>query len=586
MSNELADLIALSKNEPDVFRRMMEEDPKFRRRIEELVALDDIWRAGEEVSAGGFAKWYEELYQRKFPKILEQVAEEFAWAYHNRKGVMLEAWRGFGKSTFFTAWSPYVMGVNPIGSTALIRINDAKAKEMGKAISNIIMNGGAWKKMFPHVLPDERAGWSVENGFEVLNTKVTGMPGSSNFETNYSKWRMACLADHLSEKSLLCNGIESGSNIGLHPTNGMWFDDLHDEQNTSSLAEMKKVINIMDGNIKPTWFSAGGSPTLGVFCTPWSKNPPDVYQIMLQTGLFKHVKLPIFKDDPDGEAVPETVEMVDGDTVKQMPVPPEWAGKTVKLAWPDVFPITKVAQMMVTYKTRFGQMCLLDVELSKPKNMKYHDFPHKDIRFDQWTMVLGVDPVGWVKGVSKGDGISHFAAAEILLTPFNNVVVAGGFVEKIDALEGEKRVAEQQRTYAKTYRNASIELNGIGAIWIAMITRTSGIKYHSHQTSEIGPGSKRERQYRFLQPIFASGAALVSDDPDDPFLAAVREYFDVFPNFTDDSYLADVGDALCNGLIDIPEIWTKIVVDTARTDIFNKRGSIGDPYVALLEGRR
>jgi hypothetical protein len=567
------------KRDPEAVKKALIDNPDLRQRI---IELGKTLKAGEGVSAEGFARWYEEQYQREFPYVFREIAESFSWAYHNRKGVILEGWRGLGKSTFFAAWCPYVMGVNPLGSTALIRINDSKAKEMGKVISDIVLTSLAWKKMFPHVIPDDRAGWSVENGFEVMDTRVTGVPGSPEFEKNYSQWRMKCLADHLSEKSLLCAGIESGSNIGLHPTNGMWFDDLHDEQNTRSVAEMKKVVDIIEGNIKPTWFSAGGSPTLGVFCTPWSENPPDAYQIMLKTGLFKHIKLPIFKEDPDGEEIPTTVLMANGETKN---VPPDYAGKKVKLTWKEHFPINKVAEMMITYGTRFGQMCLLDVSLSKPKNMKYHDFPHKDIKWDKWSMVLGVDPVATVKGVSIGSGISHFAGCMALKTPYNNVVIAGGFVEKIDALEGEKRVAETQRTYSRTYENASIELNGAGAMWIALITRTSGIKYHAHQASEIGPGSKKDRQYRFLQPIFASGAALVSDEQS-PYLDAVREYFDVFPNFTDDSYLADVGDSLCNALIDIPQVWSSIVVDTAKKDIFAKRNQTADPYIGLLEGRR
>lgn len=564
--SELTDLLVLWKTNPDEVVRILAGDPALR---DKFIEMDETVSAGERVSVDGFRKAYEQFYGRPLPGIDLTVVEEFVWAYENKKGVIYESWRGRGKSTFLTAWCPYLVGVNPVGSTALIRVNDQKAKEVGKVIADLIMTNPGWARIFPHVVPDERAGWSVENGFNVMDKRVTGEPGAPGFEEGYAKWRVMCLANHLSEKSLICAGIESGAIIGMHPTNGMWFDDLHDEQNTRSRAEMQKVTDILRGNVIPSWFSAAGSPTLGVFCTPWSRNPPDAYQVMLSTGLFKHIKMPIFEPDPNGEVFPPT-------------------GERVRLAWPEVFSMERVEEIYRAAGTRFGQMYLLDVEMSKPQNMRYQPFPAKDIKWNEWPMVLGVDPVGRVKGVSSGEGISHFAAAMLLKTPYNTLVVADGFVEKIDALEGEKRVAEVQRTYHKTYLNASIEMNGAGAMWIALITRSSGIKYHAHQVGELGRGNKKDRQYRFLQPLFASGSILVSD-ADTPFLNAVREYLDTFPNFTDDSYLADVGDSLVIAALDVPEVWTKIVVHDAhveREDIWIRTRRTKDPWVALLDGRR
>jgi len=576
--SEITDLIELYQRDPQAVAEIFKNNPALRNKF---IELDDIWRAGEAVSVDGFRIAYEQFFGRPLPYIMLPTAEEFVWAYRERKGVVFEAWRGVGKSTFFTAWCPYVMGVNPVGSTALVRVNDQKAKEMGKAIATIIQTNPGWARLFPNVVADEKAGWSVENGFEVMNLNITGDLNNPKFAAQYAKWRMQCLANHLSEKSLVCAGIESGLIIGLHPTNGMWFDDLHDELNTRSHAEMKKAVDVMEGNIIPTWFSAGGSPTLGVFCTPWSKNPPDAYQVMLATGLFKHVKLPIFVEDANGEVIPATTSTGEA-------VPAEWAGRKVKTTWPEVFGVQRIADMIKAFKTRFGQMCLLDVELSKPKNMRYQSFPAREIKWDQWPMILGVDPVGWVKGVSQGEGLSHFAGAMFLKTPYNTLVIGDGFVEHIDALEGEKRVADVQRTYARTYLNASIEKDGAGALWIALLTRSSGIQYHGHLVKEIGKGNKKERQYRFLQPLFASGSVLVSDAETD-FLNAVREYLDTFPNMADDSYLMDVGDAICQGALDVPEVWTKVIVhsDTSeKDDIWAKKKQSKDPWVALLEGRR
>lgn len=578
--SEISDLVSMWQNNREDVEKILATNASVRKLF---IDLDETFRAGEGVTVDGFKRAYTAFYNgRPFPYVAEAATEEFTWAYHNRKGVMFEGWRGFGKSTYFAAWCPYVIGVNPLGSTALARVNDAKGKEMGKTIADLIASNPGWQRIFSHVVPDYKAGWSVENGFNVMDIRITGVPGSDGFDQRYALWRMRCFADHLSEKSLLTAGIESGSIIGLHPTNGFWFDDLHDELNTRSQSELKRVTDIVQGNIIPTWFSAGGSPTLGVFCTPWSKNPPDAYQVMLATGLFKHVKMPIYVEDPNGEPIPATSS--DGHAID-----PEYAGKKVKLTWKEAFPAQRVADMIKAYGTRFGQMCLCDIDLSKPRNMRYQTYPAHEIKWREWPMILGVDPVGWVKGVSSGQGISHFAAAQLLKTPYNTLVIGDGFVEKIDALQGEERVAEIQRTFAKTYKNASIETNGAGAMWIAMITRNKNIKYHGHNVGELGAGNKKQRQYSFLQPLFASGAILVSD-AETPFLNAVREYMDNFPNFPDDSYLLDVGDALVMGAYDVPEIWTKIVVNAdqsaSRDSIFGKLKPKVDPWAALLDGRR
>lgn len=572
--SEITELLKEFQRDPVAVEKLLRDNPALAKSLRDNDELHALV-AGERPSVDSFRIVYREFFGRPLPYVDESVAEEFVWALKERKGVMYEAWRGKGKSTFFTAWGPTVMGWSPVGSTTLLRVNDQKAKEMGKTISEMIRTNPGWRKIFPHVVPDEKAGWSVENGFNVMDLRVTGDPGASDFEEKYARWRMACLADHLSEKSLLCAGIESGSVIGLHPTNGMWFDDLHDEQNTRSVAEMKKVVEIFEGNIAATWIGAGGSPTLGVFCTPWSLNPPDVYQIMLATGRFKHIKMPVFKEDEGGEEIP--MENADG-----QPALAEWVGKKVKLTWPEVFNMDRVIDMMHTYKTRFGQMGLLDISLSSPKNMRYQSFPHDDIKWNEWPLYDGVDPVGTVTGISSGDGISHFALYHLLKTPYNNIVIGDGIVEKCDALQGEQHVVDAQRTYP-THRGTSIETNGVGAIFAGNVTRNKGMKVHPHAVSELGQGSKKDRQYKFLQPLFANGSALVSDE-DTPALNAVREYLDNFPNFEKNSYLWDVGDALAIGLLDIPDVWTKVIAtDSRKMSVHdrNNRSGLGSAWNSL-----
>ena len=131
---------------------------------------------------------------------------------------------------------------------------------------------------------------------------------------------------------------------------------------------------------------------------------------------------------------------------------------------------------------------------------------------------------------------------------------------------------ESRRTYSRTHQGTHIESNGIGAIFIGNITRNKGYAPHAHAVSELGKGSKKERQYQFLQPLFASGSILVSDGNTD-FLNAVREYLDNFPNFARDSYLWDVGDAIAMGALGVPQVWTQVIVRDNRTENVHNRNA-------------
>ena len=78
------------------------------------------------------------------------------------------------------------------------------------------------------------------------------------------------------------------------------------------------------------------------------------------------------------------------------------------------------------------------------------------------------------------------------------------------------------------------------------------------KVSEIGAGSKLQRQYKFLEPLVRIGAVRVSDEKT-PVLNAVRDYFERFPNFAPSDPLADIGDALVLLAYGFPSIWTGTV---------------------------
>jgi len=237
-------------------------------------------------------------------------------AYHEKTGVILDSFRGSGKSFALGLWVLFVTGHNPKGSSVIVRINDDAADETGGWLAALIEYSPGWKMIFPNVVPDKDMKWS-NNGYNVKDVTVP-----------YGEWVEMTKADHLGEPSILPAGVTSSSIIGKHPSNGMYFDDLHNEKNTRSVREMQTVVDIFKSDIIPTWNRIGGHPTLAVACTLWHEK--DVYHAMMETGLFVHIQQPIMWLDPDGEYESEAKA---------------YSGEKVSLAWPEEFPMERVVEI-------------------------------------------------------------------------------------------------------------------------------------------------------------------------------------------------------------------------------------------------
>lgn len=491
------------------------EIPESEKEREILKARGELARS---ISEEGYKNLYWCITKREYPQSHMPILRGLLRAYKEHKGVMIQAWRGFGKSTDLLIWVLLLLGNNPVGSMAFIRINDTKAQEAGDAIAQIIENSFAWKCCFPNVIPDEKAGWSKKAGFFVQDTNVTNEPGG------YSKWREMCFADHISEASLICAGIESGSLIGLHPTNGQWFDDLHDEMNTRSATEMKGVVAAFDGNILPTWTDPKRPMTFAVVCTPWDSDN-DVYAYMLGTGLLELVKIPIFEFDESGELFAPL-------------------GKRVRLTWPEVYTMEAIGRIWQSQQMnpkRFWQMFLLDDKAARGSAVyKWFSMDHAQVRKTEWPMDAGIDPVYSDK---KEGGTSHFAMLYGLRIPLGGVVVSGGVLEKCSASAGMDYVVQAQRTYPN-FGRSWCETYGGGALFIQMVQQNPGMRINPIEQKQLPNEKKGDRQYTFLQPLLASGFFYVSDE-DTPVLNVLRNYLNSYPNITNP--LApewDVADAL------------------------------------------
>lgn len=497
MLPDIRKFVELTRKDPEKAKELLLKNPKV---LESLQELNKKYSAAEKVSLEGFKTFYKAIYLRELPFVQEPIVSEFVWAYENKKGVMEECWRGFGKSTLLVAWISYLIGARPVGSTAYVRINDTKAKEAGDAIAEIIETNPGWKEIFPHVVPDKEAGWSVERGFHIKDIKVCGAK-----DENYNKWLQLCFADHLTEPSLACGGVESGIIIGMHPTNGWWFDDLLDEGNTRSFAEMQKVTDIMDGNIIPTWFGVGGSPTLGGACTPWNDN--DVYVRMMKTGLFKKVQMPIFvREIPEVHPAKIVWEHNLEKYGKQMFEP---YGYEVILTYPEAYPMERVLEIYKANPARFGQMYLVDITTLKGLTLKREtlgEFPIDKIS-DTWTCYFGVDFASTTDKIKRDTDYFSISIGRII--PGGGMVCTGGYIDRLSMSEAIAKLQSLYELYHPVI--IGVEKLGGGRQFIEALMQSTRLPILQLPFEGAPLKSKGQKFEDVLNSLFSTGRMWISN---------------------------------------------------------------------------
>lgn len=478
--------------------------------------------ARENFTVDGFRDYFYCIWRMEMAPYARRWAKKFM----SGKWTILECFRGSTKSTTLTiTFASFVLGHFPETSLLIVQANDTAANKSTSSIKMIIEQFSGWKETFPHVVPDKGRGWGAE-GYFIKDTNIEQ-------EKGYGAWVEKTMQDHVKDPSFVGFGILSGNIVGMHPR-WLFLDDVHDRQNSVYPKDRENVVQTVRENLLPVLTKPGeNKPFVGIACTFWDEN--DAYHILLETGLFEHIKTPIFEYVEEG-----------GDA--------EWQGKSIKLAWPEGFPVEMVklyydSNDLKTFKREY----LCDESSTIDSAYRYQSYPETEIDL-RWVAVVGADPVSVL---NQGEGISHFAALDGLLSPFNQVVVTDGILEKCGALAGEEYIVNAQSTYPN-FMKAVIEGNGSGAIFGSTVSRHPGMVVQTVKVQDIGKGSKFDRQYKFLEPLVRSGAVRVST-ADKPILRAVRKYFDTFPNFTKEDPLADLGDALVLLVYGFPSVWISTV---------------------------
>ena len=453
------------------------------------------------VSVDGFCAWYELKFKREAPPVVRHVwAKEYVDAFTNHTGVLVEGHRGSGKSTFLITWIEYLIGKRPVGSSQIIRINAQQANEADEAISSTIEHNPAWQYCFPNVVPDFDKGWSQAGRF-VKDTDVCGVNNE-----NYGTWIASCSSDHLSEPSFLCSGITSKDFIGKHPSNGQYFDDLHDESNTRSAKEMQEIVDIIEKNIVPTWTRPDFRPILGVACTLWSSK--DGYHALLATGLFKHIKTPIYvlADEPYITVGDEKIKPSWIDKHKIV----EFEGQKIIPLW-EKYGIDAIKDFKRRSPVYFGLMYLCDLKSVQGKVLKeewLHEFPVERLN-PTYPVYFGIDFASTEDKLKDKDR-DYFALAVLMGLPWGGSVIIDGFREHLGFFEAVERVKLFAQRYP-TLVTVGVEKWGSGEKFTQALLYNSTLPIVQYPFEGAPVRSKGQRYQMELAPMFVDGRLWVTD---------------------------------------------------------------------------
>lgn len=453
------------------------------------------------VSVDGFCAYYECKFKRVAPPIVRYVwAKEYVEAYENHTGVLVEGHRGSGKSTFLITWVEYLTGKRPVGSSQLIRINQQQAGEADELISATIEFNPAWAFCFPNVVPDKDKGWSVSGRF----VKDLNICGEDNI--GYGTWTAMCTSDHLAEPSFLCSGITSRDFIGKHPSNGQYYDDLHDEGNTRSAREMQEIVDIIEKNIVPTWTRPDSRPVLGVACTLWS--PRDGYHALLRTGIFKHVKTPIYVD-AENPVIQVGNTQLEPHWIRDYPVA-DLEGKKIIPMW-DKYGIDAIKQLKKQNPVYFGLMYLCDLQSVQGKVLKeewLHEFPVEKLS-SHYPVYFGIDFASTEDKLKDKDR-DYFALAVLQALPWGGSVIIDGFREHLGFFEAVERVKLFATQYP-TLVTVGVEKWGSGEKFKEALLYNSTLPVVPFPFEGAPVHSKGQRYQNELAPMFVDGRLWLPD---------------------------------------------------------------------------
>jgi hypothetical protein len=505
-----------------------------------FIGAVEIERVGDCVSLAkaddgprGFEAFYRLVFGRALPR--HAVTEWLPAIYGAKRqglGTVIEAFRGSCKTTTLTiAWVAFRVGHHPEKSNLLLQVGDNIARDNAQQIADIIDYNQGWKRVFPQVEPDRKAGWS-STGYEVVQTDM-----------DYAEWRALCAREKGKDPTFVGLGYRSRAVIGKHPTGVLLVDDIHDENNTRSARELETVRKIVMGTILPTVTPDTWQVFVG---TPWTEN--DVLAYLKSTGRFISVRTPIMRSlDVDGEGSVIGDQGSGGDEKEdnsatpnsQLGVPnspPAIPDSQFAVpVWPERFPLAEIEKLRKTIgEVEFARMFLLDLEAASGVHLRREwlgGYPREKID-SRWPVVMGVDYASTADKLVGGRRDYFAVAIGRALPGGEGIVLVDGYRGHLSQGEAEAKLKDLAEAYPTT-QLIGVEAVGKGEEFFHLMLRTSRLPVRA-----VRPGrqSKGERFERDMAPLFELHRAWVAE-VDTPFLRAFRDEWARWPHGDHDDTL-------------------------------------------------
>ena len=441
-------------------------------------------------------------------------------------GAVIRAFRGSTKSTTFNTFAAWITGENPAGCSLIIRGTDVAAKESAEQVADIISMNEGFRAVYPYVVPDTDKGWS-QHGYEV---KLIHEDGE---DVDYLAWRRR--NSDRRDPSVVALPYTSETVLGMHPSNFLGCDDLHNDDNTTSDRLFRQVVRRLTGTIFPT--RRPHNPLTVFVGTPWLTD--DVLARVLDTGEYIGIVTPVYTP---------TDEPVNGTDVVQF----EWETEPVKLTWPEWMGegqiIKEYNQDITPNKAEFARMMLCDLTRTERGVFRFQNFPYIDIDV-KWPANGGCDYASVPDPTKRDPHRSHYALAYLLKNPATNtLIVYDGILEQCTQEVGEQHIRTAQNSFP-SWGMTVIESDGKGEEFIYTLQRQPGLRLDPRKT---GGKRKADRLVLGLGPWLANGRVLVSD-ADTPFLNAFRRFLNLYPNVTRSDPGWDAADSVYWAMHAFPE---------------------------------
>ena len=443
-------------------------------------------------NANGYSAFYELIMKMQPPAHVADWIKEIYKADEEGKGIIIEAFRGSTKTTAINIYNAFCLGHRPTNNSLLIQIGDQSATTNTAFIADLIEHHPAWKMVFPHIVPDKERGWG-DHGYEIKRSDI-----------DYNEWiDMLSGPEGKKDPHLIGVGYKSGAIIGMHPSNTLTIDDIHDERNTFSVREMSQVISILTGTIFPTMEPGARKIIIG---TPWIEG--DTLDYCKSTGMFAHIKTPVMRYAAEGE--PGAVYFSNEELM-------DFAGWYV-LTWPEKFGKEEIIERRkFSGKKEFARMYLLDLSAADEDGVRFQTYPHERID-TTWIARGGCDYASVMQERKlEQKNRSYFVHLYGFKDPYNRVIIFDGMVEQCTQEHAEINLWKPQTMFLN-WDFTMFEADGKGEEAYTTFKRNPGLKIMPFKVDRI---SKTRRHEILVNPWLENGRVLISD-ADTPALNRLR----------------------------------------------------------------